>query len=500
MRNSKNSFIKHFDKFLLIVIIFTIVYNSFHVFVLRPDYINHDEGNYVYCSWRVSEGEVPYKDFFDHHISGSYFLLGGIFKIFGASMNIARAMMVLVCVLTNIFIFLIAKKLTSKFLALISVTPFILVQPIFKGPLFFLDSFVALFATASAYFLINAIFTNNKKRLLFFSGSLASLSVLFKQNAGFYWIFLGIFVIYFLKKQNKTFSTKNFLYFILGLAIPFLFYLCYLIYTNTLGLAFEYLFLFNFTNVNSSVGREFPYGIDFHLAILPCILASIISIFIFKQLERQFKNIVIFINLWMISTALLLYPLFHSFHAYPALAPAFILLAIGYKTYSKNDFSKSKISLNKLSKRKVTAIFIIITITTIPIMSVAYTNVFYSDEEIPGSGKVVEFVKENTEKGDKVLVLSFDPQINFLSNRRAPGKYQYIHRCFQTENIEREVVESCVKEDVKYIIWGIGFWSLNFKPHELKIINSFIEGNYTLIENENFNNFQIYELNSFSGE
>lgn len=480
----------YFDKFLLFVIVFTIVYNSFHVFILRPDYINHDEGNYVYCSWRVSEGEIPYKDFFDHHISSSFFLLGGIFKVFGASMNIARALMVLVCALTNIFVYLITKKLTNKYLALTTVTPFILLQPTFKGPLFFLDSFVCLFATASAYLMIICLLKNFNKNFLFLAGILASLAVLFKQNAGFYWLFLGIFVIYYFKKEKKPLFSKIFLYFISGLLIPLLIFLFYLIFTKTLNLAYEYLFLFNFTNVNSSVGREFPYGIDFWLSILPCILAFIFSIYMFKRVKEELKIIVIFINLWMISTALLLYPLFHSFHAYAALAPAFILLAVEYKILTKKSKSQLKINLTKFSEKKLSAILVIIILLAAPFISIAYNCFIVTNKEIPGSSEVVEFLKVNTEKDDKVLVLSFDPQINFLCKRRAPGKYQYIHRCFHTKEREKEIVESCIKENVKYIVWGIGFWSVNFEPHELKIINSYIKGNFSLVES--YGNFLIF--------
>lgn len=494
-------YLKHnFDKYLLFIIIFAIAYNSFCVFFLKPNFITHDEGNYIYCSWRVSKGDVPYKDFFDHHISTSYFLLGAIFKFFGASINIARELMVIVCAITSLFMYLIAKKLTSKFLAVVVVLPYILLQPSFKASWFYLDSFVCLFATISAYLLIIILKNNNKNsnihKFLFLSSLLTSFAVLFKQNAFFYWIFLVIFLIYYLKKEKKKLISKNFLYFILGLAIPLLIYLCYLILTKTLYLAFDYLFLFNFKNVNTSIGREFPYGFDLYLSILPCILALILSIYVFKNIDKKNKYVVIFLDLWIISTALLLYPLMHPFHVYPALAPSFILLALEYKIISNN-----RRAISKYSSKKLTVIFFIILLFAMPLMTILFNYVIYPDKDIPGSKEVVNFIKKNTEKEEKILVLPFNPEIYFQCKKTSPSKYQYLHRCFYKESIEKEIVENCEKEDVKFIVWGsgynktvvkgTGYKNLNFELNELKIIEKYILENYTLIKT--YGNFQIYE-------
>ena len=487
----------NFDKWLLFLIIFATVYNSFHVFILRPDYINHDEGNYLYCSWRVSEGEVPYKDFFDHHISGSFFLIGGFFNIFGASLFVARALMVMVSVITAIFVYLIAKKIINKYIAFSVIILLIFLQPVFKSPLFFLDSFVALFASASAFFLIIGI---NRQRvsnsLIFFVGFFASLAVIFKQNAGFFWIALLIFVIYYMKKEYKKNFLNYFKIYLTGLLLPLFIYFFYLLITDTVSLAFENLFLFNFKNVNSSIGREFPYGRDFQFAIVPCIIALIMSFFLYKKLDKKYKYILILLNLWMVSTALLLYPLFHPFHAYPALAPAFIIIGIFYKSLYKRQTSKNRNESIKSIEKKYAVIFTTIILILSPIMCIAYTNFFVTNKEIPGSSDVIKFINENTENDDKILVMSFDPQINFLTKRRAPGEYQYLHRCFHTKERENEIVDSCIKENVKYIIWGVGFWSLNYEIKELKIIEEFINENYHLTKT--YGNFEIYALNSIS--
>ena len=63
--------------FVLSAIIFL---TRFH-FVTLP--LDRDEGTYSYIAWRMSEGELPYKDAFDHKPPVLYFLYKAAFDAFG---------------------------------------------------------------------------------------------------------------------------------------------------------------------------------------------------------------------------------------------------------------------------------------------------------------------------------------------------------------------------------------------------------------------------------
>jgi hypothetical protein len=60
--------------------------------------MNDDEGAYLYDAWRVSLGEVPYRDFFLSQTPLSFYAVAGLFKVFGPSVWAARALSYL-CVL-----------------------------------------------------------------------------------------------------------------------------------------------------------------------------------------------------------------------------------------------------------------------------------------------------------------------------------------------------------------------------------------------------------------
>jgi hypothetical protein len=49
----------------------------------------------------------------------------------------------------------------------------------------------------------------------------------------------------------------------------------------------------------------------------------------------------------------------------------------------------------------------------------------FGDISVTAQYKVTRYLKEQTEPEDKVLVFGLEPGINFLAQRRAPGKFSY---------------------------------------------------------------------------
>lgn len=69
------------------------------VFVLR---IDHDEFEHMYCAWRISKGDIPYLDFFQHHNFLLWYLLAPFESIFEDSPNLVF----IVRFVASIFLFL----------------------------------------------------------------------------------------------------------------------------------------------------------------------------------------------------------------------------------------------------------------------------------------------------------------------------------------------------------------------------------------------------------
>jgi Dolichyl-phosphate-mannose-protein mannosyltransferase len=73
----------------------------------------YDEGLICYGAERVLRGDIPYRDFWTAYGPGQYYLLAGVFKIFGASLLVARIYCVSVEWIVAILAYSISRSLTG---------------------------------------------------------------------------------------------------------------------------------------------------------------------------------------------------------------------------------------------------------------------------------------------------------------------------------------------------------------------------------------------------
>src|ERR1043166_8195960 len=63
---------------------------AYSLFFVNKGLNTFDEGWMVLASERILNGEVPYRDFFLHTNPLSYYLLAGVFSLFGQTLLVAR--------------------------------------------------------------------------------------------------------------------------------------------------------------------------------------------------------------------------------------------------------------------------------------------------------------------------------------------------------------------------------------------------------------------------
>ncbi|MBT4277577.1 phospholipid carrier-dependent glycosyltransferase [Candidatus Falkowbacteria bacterium] len=193
---------------------------------------DHDEFEAIHTAWKISEGEVIYSDFFQHHHPLFYYLLVPFIEIFGENVNTILTI--------RFFIFLV--------LLGIVITTYLLARIIFKNkkwslisatllPLFIVfankgievrpDIPQTFFGLLSVLFLFY-YFDNRRNKNLILSSVFLGISFLFLQKTLFLIVLFGCFFIYLLFK--KKIAYKNFLiywgtlFFILILFAIFLFF------------------------------------------------------------------------------------------------------------------------------------------------------------------------------------------------------------------------------------------------------------------------------------
>ncbi|MBC8248977.1 MAG: glycosyltransferase family 39 protein [Anaerolineales bacterium] len=164
----------------LIAIAVLILGLAFYLHRIDRWFMHDDEGGYLYAAWRISEGEVPYRDFLTPQLP--LFLYWGAFlvKTFGPFVLALRYATVAAALLAAFFVYLAAKEVFGYKVALLSLPLFIVHKDVYFVARFFRpEAYMLLFATMGMY-----TFTLSRRqhrgRGVLLSGALFGLATLCK--------------------------------------------------------------------------------------------------------------------------------------------------------------------------------------------------------------------------------------------------------------------------------------------------------------------------------
>ena len=188
--------------------------------------INLDEGIHLYDAKLITEGFVPFRDYFTREPYYIY-LLSFFVKIFGTDLLVSRLLSVIASTLTIPIIYLLGKNIFSQKIGFISaiifsLSPFVIYNT-YLGNLYGVYPFVLSLVFLSFFYLLK---DTNKKNVLV-AGFLLGLAVHFYRLTIFYFPIIGF--IWGLQIYKKT-KLKKFLLFCLSIILPFFLPLIYFSY------------------------------------------------------------------------------------------------------------------------------------------------------------------------------------------------------------------------------------------------------------------------------
>ena len=314
-----------------------ILFESIIIFILTLTFnlicneVTLDEiWNYGF-SYNIANGLIPYKDF-NMIITPFFSILGSIFMlIFGKNLLIYNIFNAIICVIIYFFI----KKQTPKYYLIV-----------YSLLLFISLPNYSLFCLLLLYIIINKDKGKSNDYLI---GILLGLTFLTKQNIG---IFLCVPTLF--AKDIKKILKRIF-----GFIIPTIFFLIYLLYTNTLYSFIDYTLLGmnNFIENNTSINKGY-------IAIF-----FITSIYLISSYIKN-KDIKLIYLLCFQGMAI---PIFDSYHTILAFVPVF-----------GEMLNKIKIPKNIPINKFISIGFItyVTTILLLSIYSLSNTNTFLNDSDL----------------------------------------------------------------------------------------------------------------------
>jgi len=145
--------------------------------------IASDESQYAYIADGMLHGTVPYRDAWDQKPPGIYFLLAGLFSLFGHNLAVLRLTYLAAAAATAGLVFLFTRELYDEGKGLIAAFAFsflsgtqLLIQ------LVSIETFMILFTTA-AFFLLARACRKPGTGILLLAGAMFGAAALFKQPA-----------------------------------------------------------------------------------------------------------------------------------------------------------------------------------------------------------------------------------------------------------------------------------------------------------------------------
>jgi len=148
-----------------------------------------DEMVYYQMGNVVSEGNIPYKDFFFSHPPLQIYLYAGIIKLFGTNIWILKCLTYLFQIGSAIFIFLIAKERYNEKIGLIATFLFLSSYDILAFGSYAIGLEIAVF------FFMVSLYLNNKRP--FIAGMFFALSIMTRLH-----LFpLGLILLFYSKER-----------------------------------------------------------------------------------------------------------------------------------------------------------------------------------------------------------------------------------------------------------------------------------------------------------
>jgi 4-amino-4-deoxy-L-arabinose transferase-like glycosyltransferase len=116
------------------------------------NFVKGDEHMYFYMSLLVSKGAWPYRDFFFSHPPLQLYLMGGLYKLFGYSLVLSKAVPSVAAMVSGVSVYLLGRRLVGRAEALLAVILFLFTFDVLRGSSHFTGANCALaFGLAASY-------------------------------------------------------------------------------------------------------------------------------------------------------------------------------------------------------------------------------------------------------------------------------------------------------------------------------------------------------------
>lgn len=396
---------------------------------------SRDSGVFLYVGWRFLNGDIPYRDVWDHKPPLIYFVDALGLTLTPHSLWGVWFLQIIFIFFTFFFIYKVLSRQFGIYAALAGTVVLTsgLLTIVEKGNV--TEEYALVFQAWCFWLLIKAWRDNFPLRSSFWIGVLSGLAFNFKQTT------IGILltyalILFLIRILERKFPLKDYLVLLAGWLVPSVFLVIYLASQNALTDFWQQAFLYNFVYIGTHEGirrlipvfiKGFAYlqnGWVLYLSVIGW-LAGLAYVWVKRKsfTENHTLILIALVNL-PIEVILITISGRSILHYYLTPLPVMAILA-GTLVYTV-PFLIEKIPLidsqrvQRWSPVVVLAIILLGQVGQVNYYS-QYVRVLSDNDDAP----VIDYIAKNTKDNDQVLLIGAESVVNFLARRQAPTRYVY---------------------------------------------------------------------------
>ncbi|MBW3015152.1 glycosyltransferase family 39 protein [Candidatus Woesearchaeota archaeon] len=456
------------NKEVLILLIIILVSIGFRFLYVNEVFLDPDESSYAYLANNWLEGNVLYKTAWEHHTPGVYFIYAAVFKFMGMSMYNVRLFTMFYVMLTSLMLYKFGKDHYSKNAGLFSALLYAVYSAgtNVQGHTSNTEIFIVLPLILSVYFLMKAEEGGN---YWFYplSGLFAGIGFLIKQPPLVHMVGILFYltIAYFIFNKDFKVLVKKGAAVLLGFIVPVIAVALYFNMHDALWDMVSITLLYNVGYASSAFGLRFLIYAGYTILrfIVGNFLISLFGVVSFVWIinnirKREFEKNELILGIWLIFSYLMVVMGGRFFkHYFILLIPPLCILSAYWlhkvESIRMRDFVK-------LSLLLLVIIGLIVPLNEV-VRSYVDNEYFVEQLKLPENYNKLEeageYIKENSEVGDKIYVWGFAPQIYYYAERLAPTKYHTIFPLYavnledQPEDFVAKLDEEAVNEFLEQI-------------------------------------------------
>jgi 4-amino-4-deoxy-L-arabinose transferase-like glycosyltransferase len=451
--------------------------------------MNSDEGVVLQGAQRILGGQVMYRDFFSPYTPGSYYWIALLFKIFGNSLLVGRAALIVYGGAFSVVTYLLARRLCSRWSALLAC--YMVTVAGLPYRFLVLQNWHSAVLTCLTLYCATRLLENGAVGWAAATGSLSALTLLSEQSKGaglLLGLTIGWVLIWVLRRERVALNFRRSFALALGFAWPFVLCFGYFAWKRSLPVM---LAGWAWPLARYSIANAVPYGFAvstspsgeglfsgslgssmlaalvagplFVLPIVPLAGAAALAWAVLRRKvstssDLRQKYLVLLLS---VSSGLLLSVLATrrpDFTHFTYLAPVYYLVlavlldGLGFRSRLWNKAAPIAVLYLFFSFTCFGMTLLLPALEASKKVAMAHGTVRTSDPD-----QDLEYVQAHVASGEKILVYPYAPLYYYLTATQSPTYFDYMQLGMHTpEQFQRAQMELAV-ERPRVVLYEISF-------------------------------------------